>query len=157
MEPEINKTIQQVVQQIVQQIVQHPWGRATLGGILIGLSSSLFLWTHGRILGISGIVGRIPDMKKYDTFWRCMFLVGLIGGGYLAAELWPENFANMRTNTNYGRLAVSGIIVGAGTKMGNGCTSGHGICGIGRGNPRGIVATSMFILMGIFTVLLIGR
>ena len=146
-----------VINQAVHQVMNHPWGRATLGGILIGLSSALFLWTHGRILGISGIVGRIPELKKNDTLWRFMFFVGLIAGGYLAADFWPENFANIRTNSNYWRLAASGFIVGVGTKMGSGCTSGHGICGIGRGNPRGLAATFMFILMGIFTVLLIGR
>lgn len=141
----------------VKQVIEHPWGRAVLGGMLIGLSSSLFLLAHGRILGISGVVGRIPQFVKSDTLWRIMFLAGLIGGGYLAAELWPENFLTIRADHNYGRLAISGLIVGVGTKMGNGCTSGHGICGIGRMNPRGIMATCMFILMGIFTVLIIGR
>jgi uncharacterized membrane protein YedE/YeeE len=145
------------VELIAKQVIGHPWGRATLGGLLIGMSSSLFLLTLGRILGISGIVGRIPQLKKGDTLWRIMFLVGLVCGGYLAAGLWPENFVNIRADQNYGRLAIGGLVVGAGTKMGSGCTSGHGICGIGRMNPRGIIGTCMFILMGIFTILLIGR
>jgi uncharacterized protein len=116
----------------VTQSMYLSWERATFGGILVGLAASLLLLTYGRVLGVSGIMNRLTEFKSGDTFWRILFFLGTAMGGYFASQIWPENFVNIRANDHYGRLALAGLIVGFGTKMGNGCTSGHGICGIGR-------------------------
>lgn len=133
------------------------WINAIFGGLIIGAAASAFLLLEGRVLGVSGITGRISEFNKGDTIWRILFLVGSVLGGFVAAEIWPENFSNLISDSNYTRLAIAGLLVGFGTKMGNGCTSGHGVCGIGRLSPRGIVATLTFMALGILTVLVIGR
>ena len=137
--------------------MEQAWLNAIYGGILIGLSAALLLVTYGRVLGVSGIVGRIYEMNKADTFWRIMFFAGTAVGGFLASQIWPDNFKVIIEDGNFTRLAIAGLIVGFGTKMGNGCTSGHGVCGIGRLSPRGIVATCVFIFTGVLTVFVIGR
>jgi uncharacterized membrane protein YedE/YeeE len=133
------------------------WINATLGGLIIGGAASAFLLLEGRVLGVSGITGRIADFTKGDTLWRILFVLGSVVGGFLAAQIWPENFSNLISGSNYTKLAVAGVLVGFGTKMGNGCTSGHGVCGIGRLSPRGIVATFTFMALGILTVFILGR
>jgi uncharacterized protein len=133
------------------------WINAILGGLIIGAAASAFLLLEGRILGVSGITGRISELNKGDTLWRILFVLGSLLGGFVASQIWPENFSNLVSGTNYTRLAMAGLLVGFGTKMGNGCTSGHGVCGIGRLSPRGIVATVTFMALGILTVVVIGR
>ena len=133
------------------------WINGIFGGLLIGVSASIFLLLEGRILGVSGITGRIGEMNKGDTFWRLLFVAGCVAGGALSVQIWPENFNNLISASNYSRLAVAGLLVGLGTKMGSGCTSGHGVCGIGRLSVRGIMATLTFMLVGMLTVTLIGR
>ena len=137
--------------------MQQSWLNGIYGGLLIGLAASLLLITYGRVLGVSGILDRIYGFTKGDTFWRVMFVAGIIAGGFVGSLLWPENFAGIIADNNYLRFAVAGILVGFGTKMGKGCTSGHGICGIGRLSRRGIAATCTFIFTGILTVLILGR
>jgi len=136
--------------------LEQAWINATMGGILIGLAASLLLLTYGRVLGVSGIIGRIYEMNRGDLAWRLMFLIGTMAGGYIALSVWPESFQNIQLESRYTRLAAAGLIVGFGTKLGNGCTSGHGVCGIGRLSPRGLAATCTFILAGIATVAIIG-
>ena len=133
------------------------WINAILGGLIIGAAASAFLLLEGRVLGVSGITGRISELNKGDTLWRILFVLGSLLGGFVASQIWPENFSNLVSGTNYTRLAMAGLLVGFGTKMGNGCTSGHGVCGIGRLSPRGIVATITFMALGILTVFVIGR
>ncbi len=133
------------------------WINAILGGLIIGAAASAFLLLEGRILGVSGITGRISELNKGDTLWRILFVLGSLLGGFVASQIWPENFSNLISGTNYPRLAMAGLLVGFGTKMGNGCTSGHGVCGIGRLSPRGVVATVTFMALGILTVVVIGR
>jgi uncharacterized membrane protein YedE/YeeE len=133
------------------------WINAIFGGLIIGAAASAFLLLEGRVLGVSGITGRISEFNKGDTIWRVLFVLGSLLGGFFAAQIWPENFSNLISGSNYPRLAMAGLLVGFGTKMGNGCTSGHGVCGIGRLSPRGIVATLTFMAMGILTVVIIGR
>jgi hypothetical protein len=133
------------------------WINAIWGGLLIGASAAAFLLFEGRVLGVSGITARISEFTKGDTAWRVLFVVGTILGGFIASNIWPENFSNIISESNYLRLAVAGLLVGFGTKMGSGCTSGHGVCGIGRLSPRGIVATLMFMAFGVLTVFILGR
>lgn len=118
--------------------------QATIGGLLIGLSATMMLWLHGRIAGISGIVYGLIDRPKGDTLWRVYFIVGLMLGGFLMSQLLPgaivprEGFPSVL-------LLIAGFIVGVGTRIGGGCTSGHGVCGIARFSVRSIVATLIFI------------
>lgn len=133
------------------------WINAVWGGLIIGASAAAFLLIEGRVLGVSGITARISEFTKGDTAWRVLFVVGTIFGGFIASNIWPENFTNITSESNYLRLAAAGLLVGFGTKMGSGCTSGHGVCGIGRLSPRGIVATLTFMAFGVLTVFILGR
>lgn len=133
------------------------WINAIWGGLVIGASAASFLLFEGRVLGVSGITGRISELAKGDTAWRILFVLGAILGGFIASNIWPENFSNIISESSYLRLAAAGLLVGFGTKMGNGCTSGHGVCGIGRLSPRGIVATITFMAFGVLTVFILGR
>jgi len=123
---------------------------AFLGGILIGLATSLFLLFKGRVFGISGIIGGLIRAEKHDVLWRLATLAGLISGGFLAYCFIPESFPANTTKTS--TLILSGLFVGFGTLLGGGCTSGHGVCGMSRLSVRSIVATLLFILSGVVTV-----
>jgi uncharacterized protein len=126
---------------------------ALAGGGLIGLAASLLLVTTGRIAGISGITGGVLFPARGDLRWRVLFLLGLIGAGVLAAVLAPESIGH--SPRSYATLTVAGLLVGIGTRLGNGCTSGHGVCGISRLAPRSIAATPVFMTTGALTVLLV--
>jgi uncharacterized membrane protein YedE/YeeE len=124
--------------------------QALLGGILIGISAALLLAFNGRIAGISGILYNLlfNPLSGSERGWRMAFLVGLIGGGYL---MLPVEF-ELRQDYSPILLIISGLAVGIGTRIGNGCTSGHGVCGIGLMAGRSIVATATFMVSGIITV-----
>ena len=126
---------------------------ATLGGILIGLSASLLLWTNGRIAGISGIVAGAVVPSAVDKAWRVLFLLGLLTGtaGWF---LLVENGFGVRSADPW-LLWPAGFLVGVGTRMGSGCTSGHGVCGIARLSPRSLIATLIFFSFGLLTVFVI--
>lgn len=127
-------------------------GNALLGGLLIGLASWLLLISIGRITGISGIVASlIPSSKQEDrsSLWRWMFLVGLIGGGAFAFTFIDPPLG---VNKSFPLLIAAGILVGMGTVIGSGCTSGHGVCGLGRRSMRSLIATVIFMLTGVITV-----
>lgn len=129
------------------------WIKALLGGILIGTSVSLMLLWNGRVTGISGIINGALSTPKGDTAWRALFLLGLFTGGLLLYTFSPEVF-NGALETPLWTVAVAGLLVGFGTIMGSGCTSGHGVCGLSRLSPRSIVATVAFMLAGIVAVAL---
>lgn len=133
------------------------WTRALLGGVLIGTSAALLLLTHGRIAGISGVLGSVlrpaPDEARSETRWRLAFLLALILGGALFVRVWPEQFETLGM-PRWPVLVIAGLLVGVGTRLGHGCTSGHGVCGIGRGSSRSLVATVTFMATAILTVLL---
>ncbi|MCB0389966.1 MAG: YeeE/YedE family protein [Bdellovibrionales bacterium] len=122
-----------------------------LGGVLIGLSAAGMLWSNGKVLGVSGIVGGALRAKSWDLFWRIAFILGMIVGALL---IQPSGFSVMSESVDRSLVgvAVGGLLVGFGTTISNGCTSGHGICGISRLSPRSIVATSCFIATGILAV-----
>jgi len=121
---------------------------ALAGGLLIGGAASLLLWLNGRIAGVSTIANGLLAWKSDDIAWRLLFLVGLIAGAgtyYLfqgAAPLPRAGFPGWL-------LAVAGLLVGFGTSFGSGCTSGHGVCGLGRLSERSLVATGAFLVTGI--------
>ena len=127
---------------------------AFAGGLLIGLSAVIMLLFNGRITGISGILDGIVINSKYgDRVWRICFLLGLALGGFLFKLIMPDSFIP-RDGFSLVLLITGGFIVGVGTRMGSGCTSGHGICGIARFSRRSILATVIFMLTGAITVYL---
>jgi len=126
---------------------------STLGGILIGLSASSMLLFDGKIAGISGIFAGLLRPVKGDTLWKACFVAGLLAGGLLLRWILPQSF-EFGILRPWGVLAIAGLLVGFGTRMGTGCTSGHGVCGVSRLSARSIVATATFIATGAIVVYL---
>jgi uncharacterized membrane protein YedE/YeeE len=124
---------------------------STVGGVLIGLASALLLMSNGRIAGVSGIVGPLLGPAGAARGWRIAFLVGLLGGGVIAPLLSAEPFGAGPTGSLL-LLVVAGLLVGIGTQLGGGCTSGHGVCGLSRASPRSLVATLSFMAVAAITV-----
>ena len=124
---------------------------ARSGGILIGLAALLFLLVQGRVAGISGILAGLLAPVTSDIGWRWRFIAGLAVGGALGFWLLGLPAPDL-SQVSWPWLLVGGLLVGFGAKLGNGCTSGHGICGIGRLSVRSIVATLLFMLAGMITV-----
>jgi uncharacterized protein len=127
-----------------------PWS-ALFGGTLIGLASGLLLLSSGQIAGISGILGGALARPARGATWRWAFLAGMLCAGAVLAWLWPARFT-LSGLPSWGLAAGAGLLVGVGTRLGSGCTSGHGVCGIARRSPRSLVATLMFIFTGALTV-----
>lgn len=123
---------------------------ALAGGALIGLAASLMLVFNGRVTGISGIVNGVLGGISKDGFWRVTFLAGLLVGGAVMGVMHPELFENT-TGRSMGMVVLAGLIVGFGTVMGSGCTSGHGVCGLARFSIRSLLATVTFMIVGILT------
>jgi hypothetical protein len=126
---------------------------STLGGLLIGVSASLLLVLNGRVAGVSGIVAGIFSPRPGEVAWRVAFIAGLLAGGVATFFAAPELFAITYDRT-LPVLAVAGLLVGLGVRLGGGCTSGHGVCGLSRLSPRSLVATLTFITAGAITVYL---
>ena len=125
------------------------------GGALIGLSVTLMLLLHGRVTGITGImVGATFDRVSGDWLWRVLFLAGLVVGGVVMVQFVPEVFPESGQRSLV-PLAFAGLLVGFGTRLGNGCTSGHGVCGLSRFSRRSLVATGSFMAAGIGAVLVV--
>ncbi|MEO2169230.1 MAG: YeeE/YedE thiosulfate transporter family protein [bacterium] len=122
-----------------------------VGGALIGLSASILLLWTGRIAGISGIVAGVLRPQVGEVAWRVVFLSGLLCGGLLLAAFYPAALV-VQSPGSVGMVALAGILVGYGTRLGSGCTSGHGVCGISRLSPRSLIATMTFIAAGAVTV-----
>jgi uncharacterized membrane protein YedE/YeeE len=123
-----------------------PWS-SLAGGVLIGLAATLLLWLNGRIAGISGIVNGAMRGVPGDTAWRLLFIAGLVAGAGTWLWLAPPAFIP-RTAYPTGLTVLAGLLVGFGTRLGSGCTSGHGVCGIARLSPRSFVATLVFMAFG---------
>jgi uncharacterized membrane protein YedE/YeeE len=126
------------------------WFAPLLGGVLIGLAASLLLLASGRVAGISSICAGLLVRTRGDAAWRTWFVGGLLTAGLCAQLLAPEALGT--APRSLGTLAGAGLLVGVGTRLGGGCTSGHGVCGISRLSPRSIVATLIFVATGITTV-----
>lgn len=123
------------------------------GGVLIGLAAAGLLLFNGRIAGISGIVGGLLRPQQGETAWRVAFVAGLL----LAPLAWRATVGLPVSQLDAGavQLVVAGLLVGIGTRLGAGCTSGHGVCGLARGSPRSAVATGAFMLAGFCTVYIV--
>lgn len=126
-----------------------PWP-AFAGGALIGISAALFILLNGRIAGITGIIGGLFNPAKGDAAWRIAFTAGLI----IAPLVWVlfGTLPEIKIDADYALLVIAGLIVGYGARLGSGCTSGHGVCGISRLSPRSIIATLAFMATGFLTV-----
>lgn len=124
-----------------------------LGGVLIGLSAVVLMAGLGRIAGISGIVGGLVGGAWLEgRGWRWLFVAGLLAGSTIVVLLGGFDPSTMTYSGDLSRIALGGLLVGAGTAMAAGCTSGHGICGLSRLSPRSLVATPIFMAMAIITV-----
>ena len=117
------------------------------GGVLIGLATGLVLLLNGKIAGISGVVGRILRSTPGDVLWRVWFIGGLVAGGGLTFALYPPSANLDFSHASVLWMAVAGLLVGVGTRLGGGCTSGHGVCGISRGSTGGVTATVLFMIV----------
>lgn len=133
--------------------LQDAW-TSLLGGALIGLSAAWLLVAQGRIAGVSGIAARLLARPDRDTPWRLAFVVGLVAGPVLyllASGRWPA----VDIRASWTTLAVAGVLVGFGTRIGSGCTSGHGVCGLARLSSRSLVAVLLFMASAMLTVLVV--
>jgi uncharacterized membrane protein YedE/YeeE len=126
-----------------------PW-TSLAGGILIGIAAGMLVLANGRIAGISGIVGGLLSPRRGDIAWRLAFVAGLLAAPLVMLVASPA--LSPRIDAGFGTLVVAGLIVGAGTRYGGGCTSGHGVCGLSRLSPRSLVATLCFMAAGVATV-----
>jgi len=125
---------------------------ALAGGVLIGIATAMFVLLNGRIAGISGIAGRlIAGSEPGDRTWRVAFVAGLVLAPLIAAAI-GGSIGIGRPDTGLLQLALAGSLVGLGTRIGGGCTSGHGVCGVARMSGRSIAATLVFMAFGIATV-----
>ena len=126
-----------------------PWSSFG-GGLLIGLAASILLLFSGRIAGISGIIGGLLQRTPEPVSWRITFIVGLLA----SPVVWRlvSSMPEIEIEAGYGLLVFAGLIVGFGTRLGAGCTSGHGVCGLSRFSPRSLAATLIFMMAGFATV-----
>lgn len=127
-----------------------PWP-AMIGGAMIGLSAAALWWLLGRLAGVSNILGGVLTSSWPDLSWRLAFLAGLILSGLLAVWLVPGS-VRFDLQAGYAQLVIAGLLVGFGTQLGSGCTSGHGVCGVSRLSKRSIAATLLFMAAGMAAV-----
>lgn len=132
----------------------HPWLASLLGGVLIGLAATWLLWSTGRIAGVSGIVDGLVKRGTAvgEWAWRAAFIAGLMLAGGIALQVSGQS---ARSPSSWPVLLLAGFLVGYGTTLGGGCTSGHGVCGIGRLSKRSIVATCVFVGVAMAVVYLV--
>lgn len=131
--------------------MQPEWIMGLIGGVLIGLAGTVFLLGNGRIMGASGIIGGLVDGTGLTDKWiRIVFLIGVVAAPILLSPFIGQ--PDTKVTDNYLVLIAAGLLVGIGTRIANGCTSGHGVCGISRFSFRGIVATVFYILAGGLTM-----
>lgn len=124
---------------------------AFAGGTLIGFAALSMLYFNGRIMGVSGILGGILNPKTLKEAWRYFFLSGILLGGLFISKAIPFSLENTLSRNPF-ELLLAGALVGWGTRLGSGCTSGHGICGVSRLSPRSLLATGTFMFLGFVTV-----
>jgi uncharacterized membrane protein YedE/YeeE len=138
---------------VLIMLFELPWS-SIAGGLLLGLSASLLLLMNGRIAGISGILAGLVQPISSKASWQLVFVIGMLLGGFIAPSFGYAlpTYDAYTANSSLGWIVVAGLLVGFGTKLGNGCTSGHGICGIGRLSKRSMVATCVFMASAMLTV-----
>lgn len=130
------------------------WWFALLGGGMIGLSATFLMLALGRVAGISGILGSLLDPTVSDKVWRAGFLLGLVVAGAVMFALTPASFQGA-PQIGLPGVVLAGLLVGFGTRLGAGCTSGHGVCGVSRLSIRSLAATVTFIAAGALTVAMV--
>lgn len=130
--------------------MEHDWLNGLIGGLMIGTAAALYLLVNGRIMGASGILGGLVDGTGRNTWTeRLAFVIGLIA---LPALLHPLTTAQTHVSSSLWVLVPAGLLVGVGTRLAKGCTSGHGVCGLSRFAPRGFVATGVYLIAGGLTM-----
>jgi uncharacterized protein len=130
------------------------WLLALIGGAMIGGAAALLLVAHGRIAGISGLVGSLLPPASRDRSWRVAFLAGLLAAGAIGGLIAPA--ATVGSVRALSLVVVAGLLVGFGTRLGGGCTSGHGVCGVARLSRRSLVAVAIFMATAALTVWIAG-
>lgn len=125
------------------------------GGVLIGTAASVLLALSGRVAGISGIVGGLVPPRRGDARWRLAFVVGMVAAGLALVPIVPTAFTTLERPTWL--VVLAGLLVGIGTRMGNGCTSGHGVCGMARFSTRSFAAVGVFLTAGFLTATVVGQ
>jgi hypothetical protein len=134
-------------------MIEQDWVMGALGGLMIGAAAALYLLANGRIMGASGILGGLVDGSGRDSLLeRLTFLAGLILVPILVVPIYREVDTHITPNLTV--VVAAGLLVGFGTRVANGCTSGHGVCGISRLSARGIVATLVYLVAGAVTLYL---
>ncbi|WP_394126142.1 YeeE/YedE family protein [Vibrio hepatarius] len=127
-----------------------PW-QSLFGGVLLGVSATFLMLFNGKIAGISGVINGLITPKEGEYSWRLLFFAGMIIGGFVSVVAFGVS-SPITEGISLPILAVAGLLVGMGTRLANGCTSGHGICGIGRLSKRSLVATMVFMFTAAVTV-----
>ena len=127
------------------------WVHALIGGSLIGVAASVLLLFNGEVAGVSGILKSAITKNAFERLNKFIFLAGLLCGGFFLRWFNPDIFSNQLTSSNL-TVVIAGVLVGFGTALSGGCTSGHGVCGISRLSARSIIATMVFICAGIISV-----
>ncbi len=128
-------------------------GSALAGGALIGLAAAWLVLVEGRILGAAGVLGGLVPPRAGDIAWRVALIAGLVAAPLVARLLFQPNAPVIEANG--ATLIIGGVLVGFGTRLGNGCTSGHGVCGLARLSPRSFAATAAFMAAGFLTVFVV--
>lgn len=132
-----------------------------IGGVMIGLATVAWLWLYGRVTGISGIVhGAVLDATPGDRVWRWFYIAGLIGGALIYTQVLivrglPGAHFGVQLQVGWPLMILAGLLVGFGTRLGNGCTSGHGVCGLSRLSRRSMVAVPTFMIFGFLTTFVV--
>jgi uncharacterized membrane protein YedE/YeeE len=127
-----------------------------IGGIIIGIASAIMLLYVGKIAGISGIFGGLLNAKRGDTAWRGMFVAGLLVGGLILLVAYPDSLS-IHVDRSMAAVIVAGLLVGIGSRLGSGCTSGHGVCGVGRFAPRSLVSVGVFMSTGAAAAIIVNH
>ena len=124
--------------------------QSLIGGSVIGIAVSLLLLLNGKVLGVSGILGGLFNLPFSKNYWRLFFVIGLLISPLIYNVFYP--IPSVEITSNNLMIVMGGLLVGFGSRLGSGCTSGHGVCGVARLSVRSLIATTTFILFGVLTV-----
>jgi uncharacterized membrane protein YedE/YeeE len=124
--------------------------QSLIGGSVIGIAVSLLLLLNGKVLGVSGILGGLFNLPFSKNYWRLFFVIGLLISPFIYKVFCP--IPSVEITSNNLMIVMGGLLVGFGSRLGSGCTSGHGVCGVARLSVRSLIATTIFILFGVLTV-----
>ena len=124
--------------------------QSLIGGSVIGIAVSLSLLLNGKVLGVSGILGGLFNLPFSKNYWRLFFVIGLLISPFIYKVFYP--IPSVEITSNNLMIVMGGLLVGFGSRLGSGCTSGHGVCGVARLSVRSLIATTTFILFGVLTV-----